>query len=149
MGFQKTTFIAIWLSRQSSSYCAYVSFIQTIPFFRVFHDDESLFPELITPWLFYSLGSYAWSDNSALNFLYWNPGEPSQLGVHHEIEECVEFNRVAQKWNDISCFSQRGYVCKAVKGNWEYMFLYPRKGQGSRSPIIGPVISQKKKSNCL
>ena len=65
---------------------------------------------------FILLGSYTWSDNSAVNFLYWNPGEPSQLGSHNQIEECIEFNRQAEKWNDISCFSQRGYVCKTIKG---------------------------------
>ena len=65
---------------------------------------------------FHYAGSFGWSDNTALGFLYWNSGQPTGLGAHGQIEECVEFDRTTGKWNDISCFTNRGYVCKTSKG---------------------------------
>lgn len=61
------------------------------------------------------LGAYTWSDGTALNFVSWNQGEPTLIGSKGQVEECVEFDRLTGKWNDIDCFSQRGYVCKAAK----------------------------------
>lgn len=52
-----------------------------------------------------------------MNFLNWNPGEPSGVGSHGQIEECIEFNRNVGMWNDLDCFVNRGYVCKTAKGN--------------------------------
>ena len=58
-----------------------------------------------------------WSDNSAVSFLYWNPGEPSGIGKNGQVEECIEVSRTSGQWNDVDCFYTRGYVCKASKGN--------------------------------
>ncbi|XP_052254421.1 macrophage mannose receptor 1-like [Dreissena polymorpha] len=56
---------------------------------------------------------YTWTDGTAINFVSWNAGEPSLLGSHGQTEECVEFDRNTGKWNDIDCYTNRGYVCKS------------------------------------
>ena len=65
---------------------------------------------------FLTLGSFAWSDGSGINYLNWNSGQPTGLGTHGQLEECIEFDRTSGKWNDVDCFTNRGYVCKALKG---------------------------------
>ncbi|KAL4229236.1 hypothetical protein ACF0H5_012275 [Mactra antiquata] len=58
-------------------------------------------------------GSYKWSDSTAIDFMKWRVGEPSKLGTHGQVEQCVELDRDNATFNDISCFSNRGYVCKS------------------------------------
>ncbi|KAK3106670.1 hypothetical protein FSP39_024902 [Pinctada imbricata] len=54
---------------------------------------------------------FAWSDKTAVNYLNWNTGEPSDpLGASNE--ECVELYTNSGKWNDKDCFATRKYVCK-------------------------------------
>ncbi|XP_053409086.1 macrophage mannose receptor 1-like [Mercenaria mercenaria] len=60
-------------------------------------------------------GSYKWSDGSTMNFIKWKVGEPSNLGTHGQLEQCVELDRDNATYNDISCFTNRGYVCKSPK----------------------------------
>ena len=69
-------------------------------------------------------GSFSWTDNTAVNYLNWNPGQPTGIGTHGQLEECVEINRVTGKWNDLSCFTNRGYVCKALKGMLIYFIHF-------------------------
>ena len=61
-------------------------------------------------------GSYTWSDGTTLNFIKWKVGEPSNIGTHGQIEQCVELDRDNATYNDISCFTNKGYVCKSPKG---------------------------------
>ena len=65
---------------------------------------------------FMSVGSFTWTDESPVNYLNWNSGQPTGLGTHGQLEECIEFDRKTGKWNDVTCFTNRGYVCKALKG---------------------------------
>ncbi|WAR04183.1 MRC2-like protein [Mya arenaria] len=60
-------------------------------------------------------GGYTWTDGSAVNFVRWTPGEPTLLGAHGQVEECIEFDRTKGTWNDISCYTNRGYVCKSQR----------------------------------
>jgi len=68
-------------------------------------------------------GAYTWSDGTAVSFVSWARGEPTLLGTRGQVEECVEFDRTTGKWNDIDCFSSRGYICKAPKGSLLLYYL--------------------------
>jgi hypothetical protein len=52
-----------------------------------------------------------WTDNSPFSYNNWNTGEPSDpMNATHE--ECVEMYRDNKKWNDVSCFQTKAFVCK-------------------------------------
>ena len=55
---------------------------------------------------------YQWTDNSPVSFTNWNTGQPDNF---NGVEECTE-TRPDQKWNDINCFLNRGWICKLSKG---------------------------------
>lgn len=54
---------------------------------------------------------FSWHDGSPVNFLNWNKGEPSDP-MSSSQEECVEMYTDSGKWNDVTCFTKRRYVCK-------------------------------------
>ncbi|XP_055995966.1 macrophage mannose receptor 1-like isoform X2 [Ostrea edulis] len=54
---------------------------------------------------------FQWKDGSGVNFLNWNKGEPSD-SMSSSQEECVEMYTDTGKWNDVTCFTKRRYVCK-------------------------------------
>ncbi|XP_066304554.1 lymphocyte antigen 75-like [Branchiostoma lanceolatum] len=59
---------------------------------------------------------YQWSDNTAVGFTNWAPGEPNNM---NGLENCVEMYQEPTgvvPWNDVSCYSLRNYVCKVAKG---------------------------------
>ncbi|XP_060558401.1 macrophage mannose receptor 1-like [Ruditapes philippinarum] len=60
-------------------------------------------------------GAYTWSDGTTVNFMKWKVGEPSNIGTHGQLEQCVELDRDTATYNDISCFTNKGYVCKSPK----------------------------------
>ncbi|KAG2458572.1 MRC1 protein, partial [Polypterus senegalus] len=55
-------------------------------------------------------GSWLWIDNSVVDYVNWDSGEPSR----HK-EECVEIFSGSGKWNNMNCNSYRGYICKTAK----------------------------------
>ncbi|OXB84688.1 UNVERIFIED_CONTAM: hypothetical protein H355_001165 [Colinus virginianus] len=56
-------------------------------------------------------GEWLWLDNTAVNFVNWNTGEPSP----QQNEHCVEMYANSGYWNNIYCSSYKGYVCKKLK----------------------------------
>ncbi|CAH2282335.1 macrophage mannose receptor 1-like isoform X2 [Pelobates cultripes] len=54
---------------------------------------------------------WLWLDNSPVDYINWNEGEPS----NHETEECVEMYSQEGTWNNMYCSSYRGYICKKPK----------------------------------
>ncbi|KAJ8307073.1 hypothetical protein KUTeg_015157, partial [Tegillarca granosa] len=56
---------------------------------------------------------FTWTDNTPLNFLNWSPNEPSDP-MNSTTEECVEMYTGNGKWNDVTCFVNRGYICKGI-----------------------------------
>lgn len=67
---------------------------------------------LVFPYsMFFQLGEWLWLDNTAVNFVNWNVGEPSP----QQNEHCVEMYANSGYWNNIYCSSYKGYVCKKPK----------------------------------
>uniref|UniRef100_A0A8C4UK20 Mannose receptor C-type 1 n=1 Tax=Falco tinnunculus TaxID=100819 RepID=A0A8C4UK20_FALTI len=60
-------------------------------------------------------GEWLWLDNTAVNFVNWNVGEPSP----QQNEHCVEMYANSGYWNNIYCSSYKGYVCKKPKSKSE------------------------------
>ncbi|EMP36986.1 Macrophage mannose receptor 1, partial [Chelonia mydas] len=56
-------------------------------------------------------GQWLWLDNTAVDFVNWNVGEPSS----QQNEHCVEMYANSGYWNNIYCSSYKGYVCKKPK----------------------------------
>uniref|UniRef100_A0A8B9SG96 C-type lectin domain-containing protein n=1 Tax=Anas platyrhynchos TaxID=8839 RepID=A0A8B9SG96_ANAPL len=57
------------------------------------------------------LGEWLWLDNTAVNFVNWNVGEPSP----QQNEHCVEMYANSGYWNNNYCSSYKGYICKKPK----------------------------------
>ncbi|XP_044192370.1 lactose-binding lectin l-2-like [Thunnus albacares] len=54
-------------------------------------------------------GRWMWSDGSAVDFVFWNSGEPNN---HRGNEDCVQTNGDTDlKWNDVPCSLTFPYVC--------------------------------------
>uniref|UniRef100_UPI0037E74543 lactose-binding lectin l-2-like n=1 Tax=Semicossyphus pulcher TaxID=241346 RepID=UPI0037E74543 len=54
-------------------------------------------------------GYWMWSDGSAVDFLYWQVGEPNNAGGHNH---CVHKNLGGDlKWNDHQCSETYPFVC--------------------------------------
>ncbi|XP_062292424.1 lactose-binding lectin l-2-like [Scomber scombrus] len=53
-------------------------------------------------------GRWMWSDGSAVNFVFWNKGEPSNHGGK---EHCTHNFGSASKWNDAPCSHKYSFVC--------------------------------------
>lgn len=54
-----------------------------------------------------------WKDGSPVQIAYWADGEPND-GTSNK-EGCVELYYTG-KWNDLYCYSKRGYICKIAMG---------------------------------
>ena len=58
--------------------------------------------------------NYFWVDNSAVDFINWEDGEPNGNGPYG-YELCVQSYGHNGKWNDAACTDMMGYVCKIPK----------------------------------
>ncbi|NWH78350.1 MRC1 protein, partial [Piaya cayana] len=61
-------------------------------------------------------GQLLWQDNSALDFVNWGEGQPSEDQL-----DCVELSAFSGSWSILPCSSQKGYICKKPK---IYLFLF-------------------------
>ncbi|XP_053569949.1 macrophage mannose receptor 1 isoform X2 [Bombina bombina] len=57
-------------------------------------------------------GKWLWLDNTPVDFVNWNEGEPTE---DSDSEECVEMYATKGTWNNLYCSSYRGYICKIAK----------------------------------
>lgn len=58
--------------------------------------------------------TFRWVDGSALNKLFWQPGQPDSVGFLNR-EDCVEMNLrdpVEASWNDAPCGQHRRWLCE-------------------------------------
>ena len=61
-------------------------------------------------------GSLSWSDESALDFEYWEAGEPNS--VTGDGEDCVQMYEWSGRWNDAHCTDMYlDYICMTNKRN--------------------------------
>ena len=58
--------------------------------------------------------NYFWVDNSAVDFINWEDGEPNGNGPSGT-ELCVQSYAHNGKWNDAYCEDMMGYICKIPK----------------------------------
>ena len=65
--------------------------------------------------------NYFWVDDSAVDFINWESGEPNGNGPYGT-ELCVQAYAHNGKWNDASCTDMMGYVCKIPKSKSHKMF---------------------------
>ncbi|XP_051871858.1 macrophage mannose receptor 1 isoform X2 [Pristis pectinata] len=56
-------------------------------------------------------GAWLWIDNSVVDFVNWNKGEPSD----HKQEDCVEMYSHIGTWNNAPCSAYKNYICKMPK----------------------------------
>ena len=59
--------------------------------------------------------SFEWVDNSNLDFVKWENGEPNGYNWR---EFCVEMYANNGKWNDMICPFESGYICQIPKGKF-------------------------------
>ncbi|XP_052803256.1 macrophage mannose receptor 1-like isoform X2 [Mya arenaria] len=55
---------------------------------------------------------YHWLDGSGFGYINWSPGEPNNFNGHEHCTEFVAGGDNIGRWNDVTCTSQRGYICK-------------------------------------
>ena len=55
---------------------------------------------------------WTWKDESAVDFFKWANNEPNGQGFE---EDCVEMYPWDGYWNDISCYDNKGFICKASR----------------------------------
>lgn len=83
---------------------------------------------------------FQWSDNTRMDFTYWNSNEPD---FHHDhqylaakpTELCVEMEygeNSMGKWNDLFCDGKKGYICQKMKdptnkGPYHDPFICPNR----------------------
>ena len=67
------------------------------------------FPNAVVHFLCFAVDFY-WSDNSKVDYTYWNVNQPSDT-LFGQLEECVEMFTDGS-WNDVSCEDIRGFICK-------------------------------------
>ncbi|XP_070535376.1 macrophage mannose receptor 1-like isoform X2 [Ptychodera flava] len=60
-------------------------------------------------------GGFRWVDNSPLQFTRWAAGQPNLASRSFGEEDCVTLQRYNGGWDDVRCFSRKGYVCKKPK----------------------------------
>ncbi|NXO51013.1 MRC1 protein, partial [Aramus guarauna] len=56
-------------------------------------------------------GQLLWQDNSALDFVNWGEGQPSE----DQLDYCVELSTFSGYWSILPCSSQKGFICKKPK----------------------------------
>ncbi|XP_074061188.1 low affinity immunoglobulin epsilon Fc receptor [Macrotis lagotis] len=57
-------------------------------------------------------GKFIWMDGSSLNYTYWSPGEPNNLG---QGEDCVAMRASNGRWNDAYCRGhQESWICEKL-----------------------------------
>ncbi|KAJ8297631.1 hypothetical protein KUTeg_024162 [Tegillarca granosa] len=57
---------------------------------------------------------YRWTDQTPLDFIFWNPNEPNN---YHGAERCAQITSYgAKKWNDVRCSARMGWICKMRRG---------------------------------
>uniref|UniRef100_A0A4W3H3C0 Mannose receptor C-type 1 n=1 Tax=Callorhinchus milii TaxID=7868 RepID=A0A4W3H3C0_CALMI len=78
-------------------------------------------------------GEWLWLDNSVVDFVNWNRGEPS----NHKNEVCVEIYSNTGYWNNIPCTMFKGYICKRPK-IWES--ILPSPPQLPKHSVAGIVV---------
>lgn len=54
-------------------------------------------------------GKFVWTDNTPVNFTFWNGGEPNDWGG---AEDCAHVYASNNTWNDLDCNAGLRYVCK-------------------------------------
>eukprot|EP00794_Sanderia_malayensis_P003261 gene3261-3742_t len=64
-----------------------------------------------------------WSDGTAYDYTNWASKEPND---NQGYENCAEMGYLNGKWNDVSCSSYRGYVCKKELGCGEALGMQNR-----------------------
>ncbi|NXP31829.1 MRC1 protein, partial [Leiothrix lutea] len=64
-------------------------------------------------------GQLLWQDNSALDFVNWDDGQPSG----DELDFCVEMSAATGYWRVLPCSSQKGFICKKPKIN-SFLFTF-------------------------
>ncbi|NXX14402.1 MRC1 protein, partial [Podargus strigoides] len=65
-------------------------------------------------------GQLFWQDNSALDFVNWGEGQPSE----HQLDYCVELSASSGYWSILPCSSQKGFICKKPKTHPLLFALY-------------------------
>ncbi|NWI51723.1 MRC1 protein, partial [Calyptomena viridis] len=65
-------------------------------------------------------GQLLWQDNSALDFINWGEGQPSE----DQLAYCVELSASTGYWSILPCSSQKGFICKKPKINLFPFCLY-------------------------
>ena len=70
------------------------------------------------------VGGWSWSNNEAVGYVNWAPGEPSDDGTLGE--DCVEMYPWSGQWNDIPCTSINGFVCMATQRTYQRLRLHGR-----------------------
>ncbi|XP_064018341.1 macrophage mannose receptor 1-like [Pogoniulus pusillus] len=60
-------------------------------------------------------GQWIWTDKSALAFVNWHPGEPS----NRRHKECGEVCALTGYWYTSVCSFRRGFICKKPKGSFQ------------------------------
>ncbi|KFW79377.1 Macrophage mannose receptor 1 [Phalacrocorax carbo] len=56
-------------------------------------------------------GQLLWQDSSALDFVNWDEGQPSE----DRLDYCVELSAFSGYWSILPCSSQKGFICKKPK----------------------------------
>ncbi|NXI71191.1 MRC1 protein, partial [Anseranas semipalmata] len=56
-------------------------------------------------------GQLLWQDNTALDFVNWGEGEPSE----DQPDYCVQLSAFSGYWSVIPCSSEKGFICKKPK----------------------------------
>ncbi|XP_071591214.1 macrophage mannose receptor 1-like isoform X2 [Heliangelus exortis] len=56
-------------------------------------------------------GQLLWQDNSPLDFVNWDEGQPSE----EQLDYCVELSASTGSWSILPCSSQKGFICKKTK----------------------------------
>ena len=79
---------------------------------------------------------HIWVDNSTVDFVNWNSGEPNGNGN----ENCVHMYATGEKigkWNDRICSHKFGYICQIPKIKTLVIPVPPATRSGLNKPLIG------------
>ena len=75
---------------------------------------------------------YKWIDDSQLDYVNWQEGEPNNYGGY---ENCIEMQTRRGQWNDLPCNFYRPFMCKKNIGENIYMLVICSKMQISKMLI--------------